>query len=146
MTKQPLTFEEKVAARYTRGARHQCWIWDGGVNRGRPSLNLRHVGRFIYEQEFGPIPKGYVLTRIDHDDTCKPLLRSCRHMFCVNPYHVILDGRMGEWGTYEREKGEDYDDNVEPAIRARRRKRARQNVGERNPEGQSFDRTPGGTE
>lgn len=66
---------------------------------------MRHVMRYIFEQEFGPIPEGHTLWRMDHVDECT---RNCRHMLCVNPYHVQLRARP--IGIYQRDTEWDIDD------------------------------------
>jgi hypothetical protein len=102
MQRVRVTRAEKIAARYTRGSRHDCWPWEGSfTDDGLPRLNNDLVTRYIFEQEFGTIPAGYVLWRDDHDDTCRPG-RTCRHARCVNPHHLRLVKSWG--GIYERKK------------------------------------------
>ena len=111
MKRVPITQAEKVAARYTRGGRDSCWMWDGDTDwRGYPRLNLKPVLRYIFEQEFGPIPPGYVLWRDDHSPTCRPATQ-CRHLRCVNPHHVRLVKSWG--GLYERDNRKKGRDAVE---------------------------------
>ena len=61
MLRRPITFDEKIDARFTRRAESQCWWWEGSLKEGRPAINLRHVTRYIYEREIAPIPPGMVL-------------------------------------------------------------------------------------
>lgn len=107
MPKNTITFKEKVQARYVRKDRGSCWIWQGSLHEGRPALNLRNVVRFIFEQEFGAIPEGYTLWRVDHGEQCRRGT-PCRHLLCVNPYHVQLRDRS--IGLHERENSWGIDD------------------------------------
>jgi hypothetical protein len=111
MERRPITRAEKIAARYVRRDRSVCWFWDGDTNiHGVPRLNLNTVNRFIFEQEFGPIPPGYVLWRDDHTAACRPAMK-CRHLRCVNPHHVRLVKSWG--GLYERDNRKKGRDAVE---------------------------------
>ena len=121
MQRKPITYAERVEARYTRRDRDSCWLWEGSLFvDGRPRLNDYPVTRYIFEQEFGPIPRGYVIWRDDHTETCRPAT-PCRHIRCVNPHHMRL---VKSWsGLYERDnrkKGRDavegdQEDHDEPA-------------------------------
>jgi hypothetical protein len=105
MTRRPITFDEKVEARYVRKSREECWPWEGGLDpEGRPRINERKIIRYIFEKEFGPIPSGYVLWRNDHTESCRPAT-PCRHRSCVNPHHMRLVSSEG--GLYERRKKDD---------------------------------------
>jgi hypothetical protein len=111
MERRRITFAERVEARFVRRDRSVCWLWDGDLDvRGRPRLNQRTVVRYIFEQEFGPIPAGYVLWRDDHTATCRPAT-PCRHLQCVNPHHVRLVKSWG--GLYERDNRKKGRDAVE---------------------------------
>lgn len=106
MQKKPITFREKVEARYIRKGRGPCWMWEGSLSHGSPALNLRHVLRYIYEWERGPIPPGHTLWRRDHRmPECKKLKYECRHRKCVNPWHVEAVARAD--GLYRRENNWD---------------------------------------
>lgn len=106
MLRRPLTFDEKVDARFTRRAQSQCWWWEGALKEGRPAINMRHVTRYIYEREIAPIPPGMVLIRTDHTPTCRTERREmCEHYRCVNPFHFRLAPSTG--GIYERETSHD---------------------------------------
>jgi hypothetical protein len=104
MLRRPITFDEKVDARFTRRAQTQCWWWDGSLKEGRPAINLRHVTRYIYEREIAPIPPGMILVRTDHDVDCLPR-QLCQHHRCVNPWHVRLV--TSRYGIYERDVAHD---------------------------------------
>lgn len=105
MLRRPITFDEKVNARYTPRGLHQCWWWEGSLKEGRPAINLRHVVRYIYERDIAPIPPNMVLVRTDHRPECRDKSTPCQHMRCVNPYHVTP--RPGRSGLYEREVSHD---------------------------------------
>jgi hypothetical protein len=106
MLRRPLTFDEKVDARFTRRAQSQCWWWEGALKEGRPAINMRHVTRYIYEREIAPIPPGMVLIRTDHNQSCQVRRREiCEHYRCVNPYHFRLTPSKS--GLYERENSHD---------------------------------------
>ena len=106
MRRVPITFREKVEARYVRKGRGPCWIWEGSVSHGRPMLNLRHVTRHIYAWERGPVPPGHTLWRTDHRfPECRDLAFECRHRVCVNPWH--LEPRPRRDGLYMRENSSD---------------------------------------
>jgi hypothetical protein len=106
MLRRPLTFDEKVDARFTRRSQSQCWQWEGALKEGRPAINMRHVTRYIYEREIAPIPPGMVLIRTDHTPAClTEKRRLCEHYRCVNPYHFRLAPSGG--GIYERETSHD---------------------------------------
>jgi len=124
MPRRPITFDEKVNARFTRRAQSQCWWWDGSLKEGRPALNLRHVTRYIYEREIAPIPPGMRLIRTDHDPTCRPMAFLCPHFRCVNPWHVRLE--PGRGGIYEREVSHDLESSERAAIYKRRVRANRQ--------------------
>lgn len=130
MRKVPITFDEKVDARYVRGPRDQCWMWDGGLQQGRPAINLRHVTRYIFEREFGRIPEGHTLWRSDHTDDC-PRGGVCRHLLCVNPYHLQL--RPTTFGLQERDNEWAIDDTTRVSGYKKRRKK---NGLARNPKDQ----------
>jgi hypothetical protein len=143
MPRVPISLKEKVEARYERKSRDQCWIWQGATYGGRPAMNMRHVMRFIFEEEFGSIPEGYSLWRTDHTEDCKKG-RQCRHLLCVNPYHVQLrDLRMG---TYER--GGDWQIDDPEKVRGykkRVRAKGRTSAVEGDTKGESLSRDVGGT-
>lgn len=81
-------------------------MWEGSLSHGRPAINLRHVLKYIYEWERGPIPPGHTLWRTDHRyPECKDLAYQCRHMLCVNPWHVTPRPRRS--GLYMRENNWD---------------------------------------
>ncbi len=105
MLRKPISFDEKVDARFTRRSQSQCWWWVGSLKEGRPAINLRHVTRYIYEREVAPIPPGMVLMRTDHTPSCRLRQEQCEHYRCVNPYHFRL--APGRGGTYERENSHD---------------------------------------
>lgn len=117
MRKIPLSRAEKITARFTRGGREVCWLWEGETTyEGHPSLDRRLVLREIFTQEFGPIPPGYVLWRDDHTETCRPA-RPCPHLLCVNPHHLRL---VKSNGGLVRKKDKDavegdQEDHDEPA-------------------------------
>jgi hypothetical protein len=118
MQRRTITFREKVYARFTRRAQSQCWWWDGSLKEGRPALNLRHVTRYIYEQEIAPIPPGMRLYRTDHDPDCQPKKKVCAHFRCVNPWHVRVG--PGKGGIYERDVSHDLESSERAAIYKRR--------------------------
>ena len=122
MLRKPITFDEKVDARFTRRSQSQCWWWEGSLQQGRPAINLRHVTRYIYEREIAPIPPGMVLYRTDHDPTCRPRERQCAHFRCVNPYHLRLVPNRG--GVYQREVSHDLESSERSSIRKRRVRQA----------------------
>jgi len=105
MLRHPITFDEKVNARFTRRSQSQCWLWEGSLKEGRPAINLRHVTRYIYEREIAPIPPGMRLIRTDHGPDCRPKESLCEHDRCVNPWHFRLAPSKG--GIYERENSHD---------------------------------------
>jgi hypothetical protein len=106
LEKIPISYREKVEARYIKKGRGPCWMWEGSLSHGRPAINLRHVLRYIYEWERGPIPAGHTLKRTDHQfPTCLDLAGECRHHLCVNPWHVTP--RPNRWGIYPRERNWD---------------------------------------
>lgn len=117
MLRNPITFNEKVNARFKRRAQSVCWWWEGSLKEGRPAINLRHVARYIYEQEIAPIPPGMVLVRTDHTADCKSR-QLCAHYQCVNPWHLRLVPSKG--GTYEREVNHDLDSSERAATWKRR--------------------------
>jgi hypothetical protein len=137
MRKLPITFNEKVNARFTRKAQEVCWIWEGGVRQGRPAINNKHVMRYIYEQERGPIPPGHTLWRIDHTSSCNLHVVYCKHMMCVNPWHV--EARALDYGLYRREVSWRVDETAHQTEYARRRPQKRgkkgRNDNDRNQEG-----------
>jgi hypothetical protein len=111
MDRRPITFDEKVQARYVRRDRSVCWLWNGDMSvDGFPRIGDKKVIRYIFEQEFGPIPEGYVLWRDDHTATCRPTMK-CRHRRCVNPHHMRLVKSWG--GLYERDNRKKGRDAVE---------------------------------
>lgn len=119
MLRRPITFDEKVDARFTRRTRTECWWWDGSLKEGRPAINLRHVTRYIYEREVAPIPPGMALYRTDHTDWCGVRRdRTCIHHRCVNPWHVRLVPHRG--GTYQREVNHDLESTERAATWKRR--------------------------
>jgi hypothetical protein len=113
-----MTFDEKINARYTAGPQSQCWFWQGSLKEGRPSLNLRHVMRYIYEREVAPIPPGMTLYRTDHTVECRTRREQCVHLRCVNPWHVQLG--PGRGGLYEREVNHDLESTERTTLRKRR--------------------------
>jgi hypothetical protein len=117
MLRRPITFDEKVNARFQKRAQSQCWWWEGSLKEGRPAINLRHVMRYIYAREVAPIPPGMVLVRTDHDSTCKRR-RLCEHHRCVNPWHVRLAPNKG--GVYERDVSHDLESSERTAVYKRR--------------------------
>ncbi len=100
MRRRPISFDEKIDARYVRLSEAECWIWQGSLHEGVPAINLRHVMRYIYERTFGPIPPGMTLRRRDHRPDCNPTKHACIHLRCVNPHHVIP--APGGRGLYRR--------------------------------------------
>jgi hypothetical protein len=124
MLRRPITFDEKVNARFTRRSQSQCWWWDGSLKEGRPALNLRHVTRYIYEREIAPIPPGMRLVRTDHGPLCRPRKTMCEHFRCVNPWHVRLEPNKG--GTYQREVNHELQSSERTAIYKRRFREKRQ--------------------
>jgi hypothetical protein len=115
MLRHPITFDEKVNARFVKRSQSQCWWWEGSLQQGRPAINLRHVTRYIYEREVAPIPPGMVLVRTDHDPECKRQQR-CAHYRCVNPWHLRLAPHRG----YERDVSYDLESSERSAIYKRR--------------------------
>lgn len=120
MLRNPITFDEKVNARFTRRAQSQCWWWEGSFKEGRPAINLRHVTRYLYEREVAPIPPGMVLMRADHTPDCALRKEPCMHYRCVNPWHLRLVPSNG--GIYEREVSHDLE-STERAAEWKRRVR-----------------------
>jgi len=118
MLRRPITFDEKVDARFRRRSRSECWWWEGSLKEGRPAINLRHVTRYIYEREIAPIPPGMRLYRTDHDPDCKPKARKCEHFRCVNPWHLRVG--PGQGGIYERDVNHELTDPERAAIYKRR--------------------------
>lgn len=136
MIRRPITFREKVYARFTPRSRSECWWWRGSFKEGRPAINLRHVTRYIYEQEVAPIPPGMVLIRTDHGPTCQRRER-CVHYGCVNPYHFRLVPSRG--GIYQRESEHDLESSDRAAaykrrVRANTRKRDTSDTDQAEPE------------
>jgi hypothetical protein len=123
MLRRPITFDEKVDARFVRRGQTECWWWTGSLKEGRPAINLRHVMRYIYEREIAPIPPGMVLVRTDHKDFCRDKSAPCPHMRCVNPYHVTP--KPGRSGLYDRDVTHDLTSS-ERVAQYKRRVRARQ--------------------
>ena len=129
MDKTPITFREKVEARYVRRGISACWMWEGSLLHGRPALNLRHVIRFIFEWERGPIPPGHTLWRRDHSWDCRDADGHCRHWLCVNPYHVEPMPRGS--GLYRREREWDGS-TTEHTTHYLKKQRARRKAESRN--------------
>jgi len=130
MLRRPITFDEKIDARFTRRAESQCWWWEGSLKEGRPAINLRHVTRYIYEREIAPIPPGMVLVRTDHTATCRLRQSLCEHYRCVNPWHFRLAPNKG--GIYERENPHDLRSSERTAEYKRR---VRQNFADKERAG-----------
>lgn len=118
MLRRPITFDEKVDARFTRRSQSECWWWTGSLKEGRPAINLRHVVRYIYEREVAPIPPNMVLVRTDHRPECHHIDQMCPHMRCVNPYHVVP--KPGRSGLYDREVSHDITSSERAAVYKRR--------------------------
>lgn len=116
MLRKPITFDEKVNARFTRRSQSQCWMWEGSLKEGRPAINLRHVTRYIYEREIAPIPPGMRLIRTDHGPDCKRRVL-CEHYRCVNPWHQRLVPSRG--GIYDRDVNHDLVTSERATIRKR---------------------------
>jgi len=128
MFRRPITFDEKVNARFTPRSRSECWWWEGSLKEGRPAINLRHVMRYIYEREIAPIPPGMVLYRTDHTDWCGMQRgRTCIHHRCVNPWHVRLVPNRG--GIYERDTSHDLTSSERAAVYKRRVRKNRRERG-----------------
>lgn len=130
MDKIPISFAEKVAARYTRKGKGACWPWNGSVGTDRrPQVNLKDVMRYIYEQERGPIPPGMILKRTDHDVTCERQ-GLCSHWLCVNPWHVEpREPSLPNWGLYQRDRSWPVDSTSHAAeyqrrVRTRRKRKS----------------------
>jgi hypothetical protein len=134
MLRRPITFREKVYARFTRRSQSQCWWWLGSLQQGRPAINLRHVTRYIYEQEIAPIPPGMVLVRTDHSPTCQRK-KHCEHYRCVNPWHFRLAPNRG--GIYERENAYALESSERSAIYKQRvRQKEHRDTDQAEPENQ----------
>lgn len=108
-------------------------MWEGSLMHGLPAINLRHVLRFIYQWERGPIPARHTLSRRDHSDSCRDVSYKCRHRLCVNPFHVVPVAKAS--GLYPREREWDGT-TTEHTLHYLRKQRARrgpskkgQNVG-----------------
>lgn len=123
MLRRPITFDEKVDARFVRRGQAECWWWTGSLKEGRPAINLRHVMRYIYEREIAPIPPGMVLVRTDHRESCRDKTEVCPHMRCVNPYHVTP--KPGRSGLYDRDVQHDLTSSERAAEYKRRVRRNR---------------------
>lgn len=138
MIRRPITFDEKVNARFTPRSRSECWWWRGSFKEGRPAINLRHVTRYIYEREVAPIPPGMVLVRTDHDPLCPRRGELCEHYRCVNPWHLRLQPSRG--GVYEREVEHDLGSSDRAAVYKRRvranRNRDKRDTDQAEPENQ----------
>jgi HNH endonuclease len=70
-----------------------CWLWTGKAEargHGQIMLNYHHQGthRVAYELVVGPIPEGYDLDHLCHNDSGCPGGNSCPHRRCVNPAHL----------------------------------------------------------
>ncbi len=75
-----------------------CWVWNGannGVGYGQVNImkRRRYAHRIMYEDAFGPIPKGlFVLHRCDNRACCKPT-----HLFLGtakdNTHDMLAKGR-----------------------------------------------------
>lgn len=128
MLRRPITYDEKIDARFERRAQSQCWWWTGSLKEGRAALNLRHVMRYIYEREIAPIPPGMKLIRTDHTRTCrKERWSTCEHNRCVNPWHVRLVPNKS--GLYERENPSELTSSERTAEYKRRVRAARRDKG-----------------
>jgi HNH endonuclease len=69
--------EEKILPEPNSG----CWLWSGCVgSHGYAQIAVKHgttvVHKILYEQKFGPVPKGLELDHL------------CRVRCCVNPDHL----------------------------------------------------------
>lgn len=76
--------DKKTARRFAKKVRKdpvtECWLWQGIKNRGYASFSVNgkevRAHRWIYNQVFGSVPKGY---DVHH---------KCNTKSCVNPYHL----------------------------------------------------------
>lgn len=116
-------------------------MWEGSLHNGRPALNLRYVLRYIYEQERGPIPPGMTLWRTDHRSDCD--METCRHLLCVNPYHVRLLPRTN--GLYRRPQEWDgtTTDHTLHYLRKQRARKKEKNGGNGDSQGRDADEGSG---
>src|SRR5688572_28171558 len=142
MDRVPISFDEKVDARFTRLNRNACWLWEGSLIHGRPAINLQHVTRYIYEREREQIPAGYSLWRTDHTVGCQRGKR-CRHWLCVNPWHVEL--RPIPNGAYQRDIERDITESTEHVREYKMRALSRRKQHDRttDPQGVSLDADEG---
>ena len=75
-----LTPDERITESIIEVTDGSCLISECGITNGYCYMNMNGkktaLHRYVYEREFGKIPKGYV---IDH---------LCENTQCINPYHL----------------------------------------------------------
>ena len=72
-----------------------CWAWGAVMANGygrfyptRERLVLAH--RWVWEQEYGPIPEGTQVDHMCHNESDCPGGDTCEHRRCVRPNHLRL--------------------------------------------------------
>jgi hypothetical protein len=70
-----------------------CWLWNHGCSRdGHATVSFQGRLRLAHWVAWillvAPVPAGVDLVRTCHTRQCSPQ-RSCRHLRCVNPRHLV---------------------------------------------------------
>jgi hypothetical protein len=88
-----------------------CWLWQLKINRqGYGVIALKgstkgRIHRVSFEAFIGPIPEGYEVDHVCHNDTPCMGGPTCLHRRCCNPAHLeavthavnLTRGRTGQW-------------------------------------------------
>lgn len=72
---------ERIEQKFIPEPNSGCWLWTGALSTGGYGMignigGSKYAHRILYEQQFGPIPKGLELDHL------------CRVRCCVNPAHL----------------------------------------------------------